>query len=72
MKQDDSLPPVPDPAEVPTLPLTLGGRYFDMSRNTAYAAAARGDFPADVIKVGGRWRVVTASLRRVLQLDEAG
>ena len=71
MKQEP-LPPVPDPAEVPTLPLTLGGRYFGMSRNTAYTAAARGDFPGDVIKVGGRMRVVTASLRRVLQLDEAG
>jgi len=37
-----------------------------ISRAQAYVAAKRGDFPARVITVGRRYKVVTADLRRVL------
>jgi len=50
-------------------PLTIsvpeaGRRYFDLSRNGSYAAAARGDIPT--IKVGRLLRVPVRALERML------
>ncbi len=70
MSRRQTSPAVPDPEVEPTVSVPFAGRCLDMSRNTSYAAVARGDFPADVIRVGRQMRVVTASLRRVLQLDQ--
>ncbi|EHR59176.1 Prophage CP4-57 regulatory protein (AlpA) [Saccharomonospora cyanea NA-134] len=39
---------------------------FGISRSHAYELVARGEFPARVIKVGGRYRVITASVIGVL------
>lgn len=35
---------------------------FGVSRSYGYELASRGEFPARTIKVGGRYRVVTASI----------
>jgi hypothetical protein len=50
-------------------PLTLsvpeaGKRYFDLSRNGSYDAAARGDIPT--IKIGRLLRVPVRALERML------
>jgi len=62
-------PLIPDPADEPTITIELAAKALGISRNGAYAAAARGDLP--VIRIGARRVVVpTAALRRMLQLDE--
>jgi hypothetical protein len=42
-----------------------GKRYFGISKNAAYAAAARGELP--VIRIGGRLRVPVCQLEQLLQ-----
>ena len=42
-----------------------GRRYFDLSRNSAYAAAARGDIPT--IRIGRLLRVPVLALDRQLE-----
>jgi predicted DNA-binding transcriptional regulator AlpA len=39
---------------------------YGISRAQAYVAARRGDFPARIIKVGRRYKVVTADILRDL------
>jgi predicted DNA-binding transcriptional regulator AlpA len=51
----------PATVSVPTACSALG-----VSRSCGYDAARRGQFPVRVIRVGGRYRVVTASLLEVL------
>jgi hypothetical protein len=56
-----------------TTPLTMsvpdaGKRYFGLSRNAAYDAAARGDIP--VIRIGRLLRVPVRALEKML--DRAG
>jgi hypothetical protein len=51
-------------------PLTLsvpeaGKRYFGLSRNAAYEAAARGDLP--VIRIGRLLRVPVRAMERMLE-----
>jgi excisionase family DNA binding protein len=38
-----------------------------VSRSTVYETLRRGDFPGRAIRVGGRWRVITASLVELLE-----
>jgi excisionase family DNA binding protein len=38
-----------------------------VSRSTVYETLRRGDFPGRAIRVGGRWRVITASLIELLE-----
>jgi hypothetical protein len=33
--------------------------------------AAAGEFPVDVLRIGGKWKVRTVDLRRYLGLDDA-
>lgn len=42
-----------------------GRRYFGLSRNPSYAAAARGEIP--VIRIGGRLFVPVVALERMLE-----
>lgn len=42
-----------------------GRRYFGLSRNPSYAAAARGEIP--VIRIGGRLFVPIVALERMLE-----
>jgi Helix-turn-helix domain len=56
-------------------PLTItvpeaGKRYFNLSRNAAYAAAARGELP--VVKIGRLLRVPVRACERMLEEAGAG
>jgi hypothetical protein len=56
-------------------PLTLtvpeaGRRYFNLSRNAAYAAAARGELP--VIRIGKLLRVPVKACERMLEQAGTG
>lgn len=54
----------------PTVDVPRAGVAFGLSRSLAYDLVARGEFPAKVLKVGSRYRVITESIIRVLS-DEA-
>ncbi|MGY1846876.1 helix-turn-helix transcriptional regulator [Blastococcus sp. SYSU DS1021] len=41
-------------------------RVLGIGRTTAYELTRRGQFPVPVLKVGGRYRVVSAHLRELL------
>jgi excisionase family DNA binding protein len=45
-----------------------GKRYFGLSRNAAYRAAAKGQIPA--IRIGRNWRVPVRALERMLDQAE--
>jgi hypothetical protein len=47
-----------------------GSAAFGFSRSHGFELAKRGEFPARIIKAGGRWVVVTADLIRVLSAGE--
>jgi hypothetical protein len=51
----------PATVDIPKANMALG-----LSRAHGYALAQRGEYPARVLKVGGRYRVVTASIVRLL------
>lgn len=51
----------PATVDIPKANTALG-----LSRAHGYALAQRGEYPARVLKVGGRYRVVTASIVRLL------
>jgi hypothetical protein len=56
------------PPEPPTITLSVpeaGKRYFGLSRNGSYAAAARGDIPT--VKIGKLLRVPIRVLERRLE-----
>ena len=55
--------------EKPTCSVKELGRVFRLSKNPAYEAVKRGDFPS--IRVGGRIRIPTAPLRRMLGMGSA-
>jgi hypothetical protein len=63
-------------AELRKLPagvdVTTAAAALGVSRSAAYDAIARGEFPARVIRVGGRLKVVTASLMDLLDNRVAG
>jgi hypothetical protein len=53
----------------PTMPVPMAGqKYYGLSRNASYAAAARGEIPT--IRIGGRIFAVVPAIER--QLAEAG
>lgn len=52
----------------PTTDLATAAAVLGIGRSTAYALAAAGDFPCKVIRVGTRYRVVAADLRRLLDI----
>jgi hypothetical protein len=47
----------------------VGRIVYDLCRNASYAAAKKGDIPT--IKVGGKYFVPTAALRKILGIDAA-
>lgn len=49
-----------------TVDVAAAGAAFGLSRSYAYELVARGEFPAKIIRVGSRHRVVTASIIRAL------
>jgi hypothetical protein len=56
-----------DVADLPVIiDIVTAGRVLGMGRTAAYEAARRGDFPVPVLRVGNRYKVVTAHLRELL------
>lgn len=55
-----------------TVDLTTAASALGVSRAYAYELTKRGEFPARVIKVGSRLRVVTSSLLPLLDGGEQG
>ncbi|WP_329249493.1 helix-turn-helix domain-containing protein [Actinoallomurus sp. NBC_01490] len=49
-----------------TVDPATGGTAFGISRSHSYELIRRGEFPAKVLKVGGKNRVVTASILAAL------
>lgn len=60
--QLQSLPPVID--------LMTAARVLDLGRTKAYELARRGEFPCAVLRLGTRYRVVTADLFRLLGISD--
>ena len=61
---------LPDPETAPTVAVwPAAGKALGMGRSACYAAIAQGTFPVAVLRCGGRYRVPTAELRRVLGLS---
>jgi predicted DNA-binding transcriptional regulator AlpA len=54
----------------PTVDVSQAARALGISRASAYAAIANGDFPVATIRVSRRLRVLTSSLVRVLENGE--
>jgi hypothetical protein len=52
--------------------IPTAGRAFGFSREAAYRLAQSGDFPCAVLKVGSRYVVPVADLRRALGIDDQG
>lgn len=50
-----------------TVDIAAAARALGISRSHAYALVERGEFPATVLPVGHRLRVVTASLITILE-----
>jgi predicted DNA-binding transcriptional regulator AlpA len=53
----------------PTVDVTTAALAFGLSRSHAYELINRGEFPAKVIKVGSRYRVITESIIVALSAD---
>lgn len=56
-------------AEKVSVPVEVAGKAFGLSRAAAYAAVRNGQLPS--VKIGKRYAVPTAALRRLLQIEEA-
>jgi excisionase family DNA binding protein len=61
---------LPSAAEKPLLSVMEAASAFRLGRSTAYTLAASGRFPVEVLRVGGRYMVRTADVRRYLHLDD--
>ena len=60
---------LPQPAEHPTVPVwPTAGRALGLSRSSTYLAAQRSEIPG-LLRIGGKYLVATAALRRALGLD---
>ncbi len=60
---------LPMPEDRPTVPVwPTAGRAIGLSRSSTYLAAQRGEIPG-LLRIGGRYMVATAALRRALGLD---
>jgi hypothetical protein len=56
-----------DPMRHPVLDVEVAGRLVNLSRPSAYRAAAKGELPT--IRMGRRLVVPTAALRKLIGLD---
>ncbi len=54
-----------------TVDVPTAGAVFGLSRSHSYDLVSRGEFPVRVIKVGRRYRVLTASIIGVLSSQAA-
>ncbi|WP_219933674.1 helix-turn-helix domain-containing protein [Streptomyces sp. NWU339] len=56
----------------PTTDVETAARALGIGRTLAYQLVRTDKFPCEVIRTGRSYRVVTADLRRVLDLDASG
>lgn len=61
---------IPDPEAQPVMAIKEVQAVFPVSRSTLYEAIRQGDLPA--IRVGSRWLIPTAAVRKLLLLDGGG
>jgi hypothetical protein len=55
----------------PSVSVPVAGKALaDLSKNGSYRAAAEGKFPVPIFEVGGRKRVASATVLRLLGLTE--
>lgn len=54
----------------PTVSIPEAAKVLGISRGLAYELAGRQEFPAKLLRLGARWRVSTADLRRVVGLAD--
>ena len=57
----------PDPETRPTMSVDEARPFYGLSRSSMFNAVRNGEVPA--IRVGGRWLLPTAAVRRQLGLD---
>jgi hypothetical protein len=50
----------------PAVPLEIGNRALDIGRTKGYELARRGEYPCKLLRVGSKYRVITADLWRLL------
>ncbi|MFI1914547.1 helix-turn-helix domain-containing protein [Nocardia sp. NPDC020380] len=55
----------------PTVGLAQAAAVLGIGRSTAYHLARSGEFPCKTLRVGTRYRVVTADLRRLLSIEDS-
>ena len=55
----------------PTVSVEFSARCLGIGKTKAYELISRGEYPAKVLPLGPRFRVVTSDLRQVLGLDSA-
>lgn len=60
---------VPLPGDKPLLDLLEAAPLLGIGRSTAYELAKRGKLPIEVLRIGARYKIRTADLRRYLGLD---
>jgi hypothetical protein len=69
-RERDKVAHLPDPEVQPTIDLwPTTGRAMGLSRGATYEAASRGQIPG-LLRIGGRYRVATATLRTALGLEQ--
>lgn len=62
--------PIADLADLPaTVDIPTAGRFFGLGKEASYELNTRGEFPVPVLRLGGRFRVVTAALANALGVD---
>jgi predicted DNA-binding transcriptional regulator AlpA len=63
-------PTLPEVRQWPAnVSVPMAAAAFGISRSHAYDLVARGEFPAKMIQLGNRYRVITASIIRALSDD---
>jgi hypothetical protein len=65
---DDSKP-TPTPALPAVIDVETAGRLLGLGRSAAYQLVKDGAWPTPVLRLGRRWRVLTAPLLALLGLD---
>ncbi len=53
----------------PTVDLRTANKILSIGRSTGYRLAKQGEYPCKVLRLGDAYRVVTADLQRVLELE---
>jgi hypothetical protein len=62
--------PIPLPGESPTVAMwPTAGQSVGLQKSATFDAYHKGTLPFPVIRAGGKLRVPTAALRRLLELD---